>query len=407
MRFKKQKNMDQEKMKKLGLVGEIYTPAYPIEVQNLFSGRKDELQKAISFIPQKGYHLIIYGDRGVGKTSFANIIKEICEGAGRNVAKVSCNSNDTFYSIWRNVFSQLRIKHEEITKGIGFTFQPETEETEIALSNYFTEAECSTQKILDLIEIASNPIIIIDEFDRLDNDKFDKIVFTDTIKAIADNLPQAKLIIVGVSEDVGSLVSAHESIERNLGQIYMPAMSPEEVKEIINKGENILSLSFHNDVIDKIIELSSGYPHFTHALCYHACSTAIAADSSIVDDEVLKVAIKLTISNAHESLRDNYRIATMATKANIFSEVLYAASIVEVDEYGYFQAKDLETILSNILNKQVKTNNFTFHIGKFCSDERGEILRVTGSKYIQRYKFKNPLMKSFIKLKNEERKNLT
>ena len=96
--------MDEQKLKKIGLVGEIYTPAYPIEVKSLFSGRKEELQKAISFIPQKGYHLIIYGDRGVGKTSFANIIKEICEGAGGNVAKVSCNSNDTFYSIWRNVF---------------------------------------------------------------------------------------------------------------------------------------------------------------------------------------------------------------------------------------------------------------------------------------------------------------
>ena len=163
-------------------------------------------------------------------------------------------------------FSQLAVKHEEVTKGIGFTSQSETEEKEIALSNYFTEAECSTQKILDLIKIASNPIIIIDEFDRLDNDKFDKTVFTDTIKSIADNLPQAKLIIVGVSEDVGSLVSAHESIERNLGQIYMPAMSPDEVKEIIKKGENILNLSFDDDVIDKIIELSSGYPHF------HSCA---------------------------------------------------------------------------------------------------------------------------------------
>jgi hypothetical protein len=65
--------MTDEQKQKLGLVGQIYTPAYPIEIKELFSGRSEELMNMIGIINQKGRQAILYGDRGVGKTSFASI----------------------------------------------------------------------------------------------------------------------------------------------------------------------------------------------------------------------------------------------------------------------------------------------------------------------------------------------
>ena len=398
---------NQLSFERLFKISEIYTPAYPIEIQDLFSGRIEQISKAVTLLPQKGYHIIVYGDRGVGKTSFANILRVIIEHSKIQVSKTSCNSEHTFDGLWRNVFSQFKLTYEEAKVRIGFGSEIEKTETNVLFSNLIGEGEMEVTKIMELLNYLGECVIILDEFDRLNSSKFNKKLFTDTIKAISDSIPNITIIIVGVSEDVSGLITEHESIERNLAQVYLPTMSPEEIKGIIIKGEGPLNVKYEEGVISKIIELSSGFPHFTHSLCYHACYFAISQNESVINDVFLKIAIKQTIDNAQESLRNAFRIATMATKQNIFSEVLFAASIVDTDEYGYFQANDLELILTKILGKDTKVNNFVFHLGKFCIPERGEILKIVGSKNRQRYKFRNPLMKAFIRLKNEYNKNLS
>lgn len=395
--------MTEEQSKKLSLIGEIYTPSYPIEIRELFSGRTEQLRAVFDFLRQKGKHIIVYGDRGVGKTSFANVIRVICE-TDQQVAKVSCSTQDTFESLFHNVLSKLTYDYEEAQQKIGFESEIERTNKSLIFSNLYTQDQINIQVLTSVFGLL-NPIIILDEFDRLSPSKFNKAIFTDLIKTLADNLPQTTLIIVGVSEDVASLIDEHLSIERNLSQIYMPSMSPDEITAIIRKGEEPLQLTFDESVTGRIIDLSSGYPHFTHSLCYYSTTAAVWDISTVITDQHLNIAIKQTIDNAHESLRNSYRTATLATKQNIYQEVLYAASIVETDEYGYFQANDLEDVLSRILEKDVKVNNFTFHLGKFCTDERGEIFTMTGAKNRHRYKFRNPLMKAFIRLKMEQ-KNL-
>lgn len=392
--------MTEEQIKKLGVIGEIYTPSYPIEIKELFSGRTDQLRAVFDFLRQKGKHIIVYGDRGVGKTSFANVIKVICE-SDKQVAKVSCSTEDTFETLFHNVLSKLTYDYEEAKRKIGFGSEIERTNKILIFSNLYMLDQVNVQVLTSVFKLI-NPVVILDEFDRLNPSKFNKAVFTDLIKNLADNLPNSTLIIVGVSDDVSSLIDEHLSIERNLGQIYIPSMSPDEIIAIIGKGEELLQLIFDDSVKKRIVNLSSGYPHFTHSLCYHSATAAVLDSSSIITDQHLNIAIKKTIDNAHESLRNSYRTATLATKQNIYQAVLYAASIVETDEYGYFQANDLEDILSEILAKKVKVNNFTFHLGKFCSDERGGIFTITGAKNRHRYKFKNPLMKAFIRLKMEQ-----
>ena len=392
--------MTEEQQKKIGMIGEIYTPSYPIEIKELFAGRTEQLRAIFDFLRQKGKHIIVFGDRGVGKTSFANVIKVICE-SDQQVAKVSCSTEDTFETLFHNALSKLTYDYEEAQQKIGFGSEIEKTNKSLIFSNLYTPDQLNIQVLMSVFGLI-NPIVIIDEFDRLSAEKFNKAIFTDLIKNLGDNLPNTTLIIVGVSEDVSSLIDEHLSIERNLSQIYMPSMSTDEITTIITKGEEPLQLTFDDSVKERIVNLSSGYPHFTHSLCYYSTTAAVWDSSSAITDQHLNIAIKQTIDNAHESLRNSYRTATLATKQNIYQEVLYAASVVKTDEYGYFQANDLEDILSGILGKEVKVNNFTFHLGKFCSDERGEIFTMTGAKNRHRYKFRNPLMKAFIRLKTEQ-----
>lgn len=397
--------MTEEQKNKLSLIGQIYTPSYPIELQELFSGRRKELQQVIQIISQKGKHILIYGDRGIGKTSFANITKLFLDTPTSQIVKISCSSDDTFESIFYNIFSDLSYEYEVARTEIGFGKEIIKTDEKVIFSNIYSMESITIPIIQKVFGILKNPIIIIDEFDRLENEKFDKRKFSDLIKTISDNIPYAKFILVGVAEDVSSLIEEHESIERNLAQLHLRAMSEDEINDIIEKGEPHLNLKFDNSVKQKINELSSGYPHFTHSLCYFSTSAAILDNSEVVTNEHLDLAIQQTIDGAHESLRNSFRQATLGTKQNIFQEVLFAATIAPTDEYGYFQANDLEIPLSEILGKPMRVFNFSYHLGKFCSSERGEIFKISGSKNRHRYKFKNPLMRAFIKLKMDQEIN--
>jgi len=56
-------------------VHELYSPSAPIKSESIFRGRQEQLNKVHEAVIEKGQHIAIFGERGVGKTSLANIIE--------------------------------------------------------------------------------------------------------------------------------------------------------------------------------------------------------------------------------------------------------------------------------------------------------------------------------------------
>src|SRR5579859_1747540 len=82
-------------------VGRVFTPSSPISTLELFSGRQQEIRRISDAINSVGKHAIIYGDRGVGKTSLATILKALfTEHPAIRVGKANCEPKDTFASVW-------------------------------------------------------------------------------------------------------------------------------------------------------------------------------------------------------------------------------------------------------------------------------------------------------------------
>jgi hypothetical protein len=52
-------------------VRNIFTPHSPIDDISHFFGREEEASRFVSVINTQGQHVLVYGDRGVGKTSLA------------------------------------------------------------------------------------------------------------------------------------------------------------------------------------------------------------------------------------------------------------------------------------------------------------------------------------------------
>ena len=92
---------------------EAFTPGAPIDKLNLFAGRQEQTDLVVNAILQKGRHAILYGERGVGKTSMAKVLAELISDAGLktvNSDTINCDPTDDFSSLWHKAFKELTFK---------------------------------------------------------------------------------------------------------------------------------------------------------------------------------------------------------------------------------------------------------------------------------------------------------
>jgi Cdc6-like AAA superfamily ATPase len=382
---------DIEKIRKIAQVGRSFCPGAPINQYNLFAGRMELVKDVVRGINQRGQHVILYGERGVGKTSLANIMKEVLE-KGVTVVKVNCDTQDGFDSIWQKVLREIvLITH---SKGMGFV-QPETKHF-VTLDSFITGTnEIHPEDIRYLLEMFQGIlIIIIDEVDRID-DKKTIALMADTIKTLSDHSVKTTIILVGVADSVDELIAEHLSIERNLVQVRMPRMSISELEEILDKGFQRLNISIAEKAKKRIVHLSQGLPHYTHLLGLHSAEIVIENSYPEINELVVDEAIKKAISKTQQTIIGAYNRAIDSPRKTLFSHVLLACALAKKDMLGTFAASDVRVPMSVIMGEKYEIPAFARHLNDFCDSKRGPILEKLGIPRRFRYRFTNPMLEPY------------
>jgi Cdc6-like AAA superfamily ATPase len=383
-------------------LNDAFVPTQPISTRALFAGRLAEIDTIVHAIFEHGRHIILYGERGVGKTSFANIIHELLKSEGEEhffvVVKATASSDDTFSTIWHDLASQL-ITIAEV-RAIGF--DQRTDKLRLSLDEMLPQGKdllpSDVVGMVSRIEGGNISVFIIDEFDRVD-DPHTRRLFADTIKAFSDNLPTPTLVIVGVARDVSELIGEHASIERSIAQVKLPLMTVEELREIIEKGLAVAEMSMDEEVKGRIATFSQGFPHYTHLLAKNACIEASEDGRLAVDLDDLLRAVERALSETSASIQDTYRKAVVSRKVSLFPDVLLACALAPMDEDRSFRAIDITKPLESITGRYCPPQTFTYHLGKLCDPERGAVLEKIGSRGRTRYKFRNPMMRPYLILR--------
>ncbi|MFN6475306.1 ATP-binding protein [Nostoc sp. DedQUE07] len=384
----------EERMKRLIKVAEVFSPGAPIDKQALFSGRVQQVSDVINAVAQRGQHVILFGERGVGKTSLANVISEIMKTHGLkdiNSGIINCDGTDDFSSLWHKVLRELTFPVQKSSIG----FNPEIVTQYITLDN-LVPSDITPDTIRYLIQRSvGRAIIIIDEVDRI-KDEQTTVLLADTIKTLSDHSVDTTIILVGVADSVDNLISKHASIERSLVQVQMPRMSLDELREIMTKGLNLLNMSIDKRVEIEIAYLSQGLPHYTHLLSLHAAQSAISHDRDSITGQDLQNAIAMGVRKAQRSIINAYHEAILSARETLYSEVLLACALASTDDMGFFAATDVRQPMSAIKNKNYEISAFSPHMNDFCEIKRGPILQRKGSPRSYRFRFINPLMQPYI-----------
>jgi Cdc6-like AAA superfamily ATPase len=383
-------------MEKLDLLNQVFSPSSPIRSKDLFLGRIQQLQDVTDAIREPGQHVVLYGERGVGKTSLANIMDISFQDVMS--AKVTCNRRQNFKDVWEAALSKIRFEYS--SQGIGFQAVEKKQVVQLDLFLPSDLQEISSQDVQNVLEKVNNYLLFIfDEFDSITDDET-KVRFADTIKALSDNAVNVTILIVGIADSVNDLIGEHSSLERCLRQVQMPRMSDDELRSIIGKGLDLLGMKIDDEVAHKIVRLSLGFPHFTHLLAKYSAKAAIEeAEERIVEEHFTK-AINDCIVNVNQTVRDSYQKATITSKGESkFEDVIGACALARVDEYETFATNDLIDPFYLIASERVSRESLTYYLSRLCSDERSHLLEKVGTSKNIRYRFKYPLMKSYVRLK--------
>jgi energy-coupling factor transporter ATP-binding protein EcfA2 len=375
--------------------GRVFTPTAPVDEKSMFSGRTEQIRKVLDAVNQKGQHVVIFGERGVGKTSLSNVLSSFLLHPKSPVIspRVNCAATDTFQSLCIKIFKEIQLSQQ--VKKVGFS--PENQQTPFRAVDLL-EGDYSPDGIrraLTMLSQPTIPIIIIDEFDRVGPEV--RTAIADTIKTLSDHAVKATMVLVGVAENVEQLVHEHHSIERALVQIPMPRMSPEEIGQIFSTGLTRLQMSIEKSVLKRITVLSQGLPHYAHLLGLYASRVALDALCSEITIGDVNVAVNRALNGAQQSIRASYHLALRSPrKDNLFAEVLLACALAQTDALGEFAALDVRGPMQVVTGKDYGIPSFAQHLNEFADAKRGPILRKSGTKRRFRYKFNNPLMQPFV-----------
>jgi Cdc6-like AAA superfamily ATPase len=271
-------------------LAQIYTPGVPIKDPKLFSGREELLQSLRDELRIPGKVFILYGERGVGKTSFYNILLH-----GRSFERYACTDKDTFISIFLNILRSL---------GEHFT---ETEISNLEEAGY----EIGADKILKatgkvgveekLAPILPEPLdqasiirrlkkvqghveaIVFDEFQNL-KDLDVHAQMNDLVKALSDEDVSVRIIFVGIAESDEALFARNKAYMeykmRHYRAVRIPRMAKHEIEDIIDRRKNMFNIRFLPEVTGELAGIASGYPSVAHTLALHSTFASVASGAT-------------------------------------------------------------------------------------------------------------------------------
>jgi Holliday junction resolvasome RuvABC ATP-dependent DNA helicase subunit len=393
-------------------VAKVFQPRTPINTEEFFAGRWNQMTTVADATSQPGMHVVIYGERGVGKTSLANVVRPVIRAfdhmgsstPGREqtpkriVIKTNANSTDCFSSIWEKLLEDLAWVDE--SQQVGFV--PKTK-GRLSLRDAFELPDLlridDVRKIVS--KMSDGPVFIVDEFERAtENDSGVSRDFTDLIKTFSDFAVDCTIILVGVSDTVDGLVADHASINRALVQVFLPRMEAKELRQILENAEKALSIKFSDEAANLIVYISQGLPHYTHLIGLHAVRISAVGMSAYVEESAVFAALKEAVKQAQQTVTEKYLKAThSAHKDAIYRQVLLACGLAAAtshDALGYFNPSSIVEPLRHILNKPVQIATFNSHLSEFGQDKRGKVLERIGQPRAYRFRFHDPLLVPYV-----------
>lgn len=381
-------------------VRDVFTPHRPIQEADLLFGRQDEVQSLVQTLNTPGQHVLLYGERGVGKSSLANIVQLVLKRILRQYERLHfkrCDQADTFESILagplrdigadltmtqytksrtKNAEGSLKMLKAGVARGI--------------VETYAAQRTLSPSTVAEALEDVHG-LLVIDEADAISNTS-DRRKIAELIKLLSDANSPFKVMVVGIAATGAELTAAHPSVQRCLRETKLERMSNEELRLILEDGARTVDLYFSQEVREEIVALSAGYPHFTHLIALKCAELAVMDGRTKIEMDNMAYALTLAVRDAEGSLKEAYDAATRSFNTDMYRHIIMAASSFTLIE---FNAADLRGAIQRETGEPISQASLNNYLQRLVSDDGSTIFTRTAKGV---YRFTDPRMTSYVRM---------
>lgn len=352
----------------------------PVVAREQFSGRQDALAQLILAIEQQRLHVVIYGERGIGKTSLAHVFADTAREARYLVLYGSCGTDGRFDEIFRTFASKIPMLYHR-------SVLPTTAEVEAGkhFDSLLPEGSFGPREVSDLFAdvVGTRVILILDEYDRIPDANFRRDV-AELIKNLSDRAARVQLVLTGVAANLDELIGFAPSIRRNIVGLPMRPLTPVEVKAILALGEESTGLHFSEEVVAMIATVASGSPYLVRLLGHQAGLAALKQNRTQIDESHARSAVEAVLTDWNATLPR--RVQGILSRQDAQSEwpVLVAAAQAGTHSDGWFGVEDIRTELGDTMPK----SEIERSLAKFSHP--GELVEAYEVDGEQRFRYRYP-----------------
>lgn len=399
-----------------------FRPDEPVPPE-FFFGRKIEIDQIASALLnthlKRAQHILIQGERGIGKTSIARYAENIGIlansffpeekpsffvifvglGACRNLDEVCIAIANEFRKRCGNSVREKIVKLISSIKGlqigpIGITFSESTE--------YSFLVPIFTNMFEGLLEQIRNDysgvLVILDETEQLSWLKGSVGFFKNLFEKLkGDNFNNVMFLLTATPEGVERLTGDHESFPRLFRFVILPRMDRNESRELIentlDKGEPKLTIV--DDILENMYYFSEGYPNFLQEFGY-ACFE-VDTDKVITKNDFTYGILgeKNKFKGALDTIYDRYlsKILTRDLLSERYREILTVFG--DTDE-EILTLKDIQKVLPKI-------KGMSGYLGVLV--KRGILTKPPGTS--GKYKVSSRMLELWLRLRRLEKRPIT
>lgn len=295
-----------------------FNPAQPVADVRHFAGRAELLQRLIRAIEDQHMHVVLFGDRGIGKTSILRVITELAEAANYVVHYESCGEESDFSQTFRAIARQIPLLfHGQIDPGL------EEVERGGSLADRLPDGDFTVSQLSEVFAKISGRriLVILDEFDRALSPRF-RTSIAELIKNLSDRSINVQIVIAGVAGNLTELIAHIPSIRRNIIGIGVPNMTEDEIRDMVAIAVQAGGPQFEPEALMALVLNSAGLPYLASLMGQHATLAAVEDQAEIVSKTHIEIARQRTAEDILSRLSPTTQHAIASCRAGAQAELI-------------------------------------------------------------------------------------
>ena len=153
---------------------------------------------------------------------------------------------------------------------------------------------------------------------------------------------------------------------------------------------------------EQVASLAGGFPHYAHLLGLAAAK--ILANNDVVEltEDRFDAACNASLEDAIEKYREAFARATATTQKSRYPLLLAACGYAHGDSRGVFRATDVADAFGRVFGESLPIQAVVPALGEFLQEHRTAVLKAEMVRGRQCYRFRDPMMRPFCRLKGRE-----